>query len=96
MAGRAIAEALAFNEGIGIERKAERFRFLHKRWINRLRDFDNVKFITNINDESAWCGIVNVYIEGTDVGKVASYLLNEHKIYVVAIPINPVIKIPKI
>ena len=82
----AIAEALAFNEGIGIERKAERFRFLHHRWIDRLREYDNVKFITNIEDESAWCGIVNVYIEGTDVGKLASYLLDEHKIYVV--PIN--------
>lgn len=81
----AIAEALAFNEGIGIERKAARFRYLHKRWINKLRKYDNVKFMTNIDDESQWCGIINVYIEGTDVGRVVKYLFEQHRIYVAPI-----------
>ncbi len=82
----AIGEALAFNETIGIERKAERFRYLHSRWIDRVRDFSNVKFRVNIDDEDNWCGLVNFYIEGTDVQKTVDYLLNNHRIFVV--PIN--------
>ena len=81
----AIAEALAFNEEIGIERKVERLRYLHRRWIRRLRKFSNVKFMVDIDDESNWAGIVNFVIEGIDVGKLTSYLLNNYRI--VTIPI---------
>ena len=81
----AIAEALAFNEEIGIERKAERLRYLHKRWIKRLQKYDNVKFMLDIDDESNWAGIVNFTIEGVDVNKLTSYLFNKHKIFTVAI-----------
>jgi len=81
----AVAEALAFNEAIGIDRKAERFRYLHKRWINRVKKYDNVKFLINIDDESNWAGIVNFYITGVDMSKLQGYLLNKHRIYVVGI-----------
>jgi selenocysteine lyase/cysteine desulfurase len=81
----AIAEALVFNEGIGIDRKAARLRYLHRRWIDRLRKYDNVHFRINVDDPSQWCGLVNVYIEGVDLGKLCAYLLDEHKIYVIAI-----------
>lgn len=81
----AIAEALAFNEAIGIERKAERFRYLHSIWINKVRSFNNVKFRVNIDDPSNWCGLVNFYIDSVDVGKLADYLLSKHRIYVVPI-----------
>jgi selenocysteine lyase/cysteine desulfurase len=81
----AIAEALAFNEGIGIDRKAARLQYLHLRWINRLRKYKNVTFMTNIDDLSQWCGLVNVYIKGVDVTKLVKYLLDKHKIYVIPI-----------
>ena len=81
----AIAEALAFNETIGIERKAERFRYLHSIWINRLRKYENVKFLVNIDDPNQYCGIVNVHFEGTDPVKVVNHLLDKHKIFTVAI-----------
>jgi isopenicillin-N epimerase len=81
----AVAEALVFNEGIGIERKAARFRYLHKRWIDRLRKHENVKFRINIDDPTQWCGLVNVHIEGVDVGKLCAWLLKEHRIYVISI-----------
>jgi selenocysteine lyase/cysteine desulfurase len=81
----AIAEALAFNEGLGIARKAERFRYLHLRWINRLKKYDNVKFMTNINDRTQWCGLVTFHIEGIDNEKLSKYLFKKHKIFVVAI-----------
>lgn len=81
----AISEAFSFNEGLGIERKAARLRYLHKRWVNKLRKYPNVKFMTNIDDETQWCGIVNVNIEGTDIHKLSGYLMNKHKIYQIAI-----------
>jgi isopenicillin-N epimerase len=81
----AIAEALAFNEAIGIDRKAARLRYLHLRWINRLRTYDNVRFMTNIDDPSQWCGLVNVYIKGVDVRKLTDYLMDKHRILVIPI-----------
>lgn len=81
----AIAEALAFNEEIGIERKAARLRYLHKCWINRLEKYENVKFMLDINDDSNWAGIVNFAIDGVDVGKLTGYLLNNYRIFTVPI-----------
>jgi len=81
----AIAEALAFNETIGLNRKAERFRFLHLRWINRLKKYTNVKFMVNIEDQTQWCGVVTFHIEGTDPEKLANWLFDKHRIFVVAI-----------
>ncbi|NJD23046.1 MAG: aminotransferase class V-fold PLP-dependent enzyme [Melioribacter sp.] len=81
----AIAEALAFNEAIGIDRKAERFRYLHKRWINRVKKYDNVKFLIDIKDESNWAGIINFNIKGVDINKLQEYLFNKHRIYVIVI-----------
>jgi selenocysteine lyase/cysteine desulfurase len=81
----AIAEALVFNEGIGIDRKAARFRYLHRRWIDRLRKHENVRFRINIDDPEQWCGLVNVYIDGVDMGKLADYLLDKYRIYLVPI-----------
>jgi len=81
----AIAEALAFNETIGLERKAERLRYLHSRWIKKLKQFNNVKFMTNVDDTSQWCGIVTVHIEGTVPEKLCNWLFDKHRIFTVPI-----------
>jgi selenocysteine lyase/cysteine desulfurase len=81
----AIAEALAFNETIGISRKAERLRYLQLRWINRLREYDNAKFLVDIDNPSQWCGIVNVHLDKTDPVKLTNYLMNKHRIFCVPI-----------
>jgi len=81
----AIAEALAFNEIMGIERKAERLRYLHKRWINRLKNYPNVNYLINVDDESNWAGIVNFNITGVNMAKLNEYLLNKHRILTVTI-----------
>jgi selenocysteine lyase/cysteine desulfurase len=81
----AIAEALAFNETIGLERKAERFRYLHSRWIDRLKKYDNVKFMVNIEDINQWCGIINVNVEGTNPEKLCNWLFDKHRIFTVPI-----------
>lgn len=77
----AIAEALAFNETIGLERKAERLRYLHLRWIDKLKKYDNIKFMTNVDDPSQWCGIITVHIEGTDPEKLCNWLFEKHRIF---------------
>ena len=81
----AIAEALAFNETIGIDRKAARLRYLHMRWIKRLRSYPNVEFRTNLDDPTQWAGVMNVNIKGVDNTKLCTWMLDNHRIFVIPI-----------
>jgi isopenicillin-N epimerase len=80
----AITEALNFHESIGPERKAERFRYLRKRWSNRLRELPGVK-ILNSEDPEMSCAIGFVSIDGFDAHKLQSYLWEKHRIWTVAV-----------
>ena len=80
----AITEALNFHDSIGGERKAERFRYLRKRWSNRLRDLPGVK-ILNSEDPEQSCAIGFIGIDGIDSTKLAKYLWEKHRIWTVAI-----------
>jgi selenocysteine lyase/cysteine desulfurase len=77
----AIAEAITFNEGIGIERKSARLRFLKERWANRLRVLPRVRFYSSL-DPAESCGIAAFGIEGMDMGKLAEHLLDKWGIIV--------------
>jgi selenocysteine lyase/cysteine desulfurase len=77
----AIAEAITFNEGIGIERKSARIRYLKERWANRLKTFPKVRFYTSL-DPAESCGIANFGIEGVDTNKLAAHLLDKWGIVV--------------
>lgn len=79
-----ITEALTFHESIGVERKAARFRYLRKRWTNRLRGLPGVKLHTS-DDPELSAGIGTVGIEGFNIPKLAEYLMEKHKIMVVPI-----------
>lgn len=81
----ALAEAIDFNVALGLDRKAARFRHLHSIWIERLRRYDRVKFMTNIDDPANQCALVLVHVEGTDPGKVATWLYDKHRIFTVTI-----------
>jgi isopenicillin-N epimerase len=81
----AILDALQFNQTIGIERKAERFRHLHKRWINRIKQYSSVHFNIDIDDESNWAGIVNVSFDGVNYSKLENYFLEKHNIFFITI-----------
>lgn len=78
----AIAEAVAFNQAIGPERKAERMRFLRDRWVRRLQP--KIKLFTSLRPEFS-CGIATFAIEGLDHAKLRDYLWNRYKIIVVHI-----------
>ncbi len=77
----AIAEAITFNEGIGIERKSARIRYLKERWANRLRQHPRVRFYTSL-DPAESCGIATIGIEGMDMAKLTQHLLDKWGIIV--------------
>src|SRR6185503_7035122 len=61
----AIAEALTFHEGIGIERKAARLRFLKDRWARRLEAIKGVRVLTPYDPQQS-CGLALFNVEGID------------------------------
>jgi isopenicillin-N epimerase len=77
----AIAEAITFNEGIGIERKSARIRYLKERLANRLCTLPRVRFYSSL-DRSDSCGVATFGIEGMDMAKLAGYLLDKWGIIV--------------
>jgi len=77
----AIAEAITFNEGIGIERKSARIRYLRDRWANRLRTLPKVRFYSSL-DPAESCGVTTFGIEGMDMAKLTAHLLDKWGIVV--------------
>jgi selenocysteine lyase/cysteine desulfurase len=77
----AIAEAITFNEGIGIERKSARIRYLKERWANRLRTLPRVRFYSSLEPTES-CGVATFGIEGMDMAKLADHLLDKWGIVV--------------
>jgi selenocysteine lyase/cysteine desulfurase len=80
----AIAEALTFHEGIGIERKAARLRYLKDRWARRLETHRGVRVLTP-SDPQQSCGLALFNIEGMDPGKLGAHLWERHRIIVTPI-----------
>lgn len=76
----AIAEALNFHDSIGAERKAERFRYLRRRWSDELRTLSGVK-ILNSDDPEQSCGIGFISVEGADPGKLVEHLWSKYRIW---------------
>jgi selenocysteine lyase/cysteine desulfurase len=76
----AVAVAIAFNRGIGPERKIARLRYLRDRWAKQLlAASDRVKMITEIGPAKS--GAIGVYgIDGMDMGKLGGWLLSKHNI----------------
>ncbi|HKY04875.1 MAG TPA: aminotransferase class V-fold PLP-dependent enzyme [Blastocatellia bacterium] len=80
----AIAEALTFHEGIGIERKAARLRYLKNRWAKRLESHKGVRVLTPYDPQQS-CGLALFNIEGVDPGKLGAHLWDRHRIIVTPI-----------
>ena len=80
----AIAEALTFHEGIGIERKAARLRYLKDRWARRLEKQKGVRILTSF-DPAMSCGLANVSVEGADPVKLAAQVWDRRRIIVTPI-----------
>jgi len=80
----AIAEALAFQHGIGLERKAARLRYLRDRWARRLEKQPRIRLNTNLAAEHS-CGLANVAIEGVDPGELANHFWSAYRLIVTPI-----------
>jgi selenocysteine lyase/cysteine desulfurase len=80
----AIAEALAFHAGLGIERKAARLRYLRDRWMKRLHGRPGVRILTSF-DPAMSCGIGAVSLEGAAPEKLVRHLWDKRRIIVTPI-----------
>jgi isopenicillin-N epimerase len=76
----AIAVALAFHRGIGAQRKVARLRFLRDRWAKRLlAESPRVRMLAPIGPTEGGA-IGTVSVEGLDMAKVGTWLLEKHRI----------------
>jgi selenocysteine lyase/cysteine desulfurase len=80
----AIAEALAFHQAIGVDRKAARLRYLSDRWITQVEKLPRVKILNSRLPNQAW-GLSNVSLEGMDVSKAYDFLWTKYRIITAAI-----------
>jgi isopenicillin-N epimerase len=80
----AIAEALAFHQAIGIERKSARLRYLTDRWATQVDKLPRVKILSSREPNQAW-GLANVSLEGVDVSKAYDFLWAKYRIITAAI-----------
>ncbi len=80
----AIADALDYLEMIGMERKEERLRYLQRYWSEPLREVARLQ-INTPQEMARSCGIGNIGVEHIEPATLAKILLEEHKIFTVAI-----------
>jgi selenocysteine lyase/cysteine desulfurase len=80
----AIADALSFLAGIGLERKYARLCYLRDRWASRLATHERVVMHTNL--EPGFAGaFATVGVKGVDTTALASHLWLKHRIFTVGI-----------
>jgi selenocysteine lyase/cysteine desulfurase len=80
----AIAEALAFHQAIGAERKAARLRYLTMRWANALKSNPRVKIHSSLEPGETW-GLATVGIDGVDSRALAQFMMDKYRIVINAI-----------
>jgi selenocysteine lyase/cysteine desulfurase len=80
----AIAEALTFHEGIGVERKLARLRYLRDRWARRVESNPKIRIHTDLA-QGASGAIATVQVVGVPAPKVVEHLWNRWRI--IATPI---------
>ncbi len=84
----AIANAIAFHDAIGIERKEARLRYLQNYWTSKVRGVPNVVLYTP-TDPARSCAIANVGINGMEPADLAKTLLDKYRIWTVGVDNAP-------
>jgi selenocysteine lyase/cysteine desulfurase len=84
----AIAEALAFHQSIGVERKAARLRYLTLRWANKLKQHPRIKILSSLEPGQTW-GLAMVGIDGIKAAEISSFLWDKYRIIVTAVSQGP-------
>lgn len=80
----AIDNAIDYHNAIGGERKEARLRYIQNYWTDKVRGMDHV-ILNTPEDPARSCGIANVGLKGMKPGEMAKRLLEDHKIWTVAI-----------
>jgi selenocysteine lyase/cysteine desulfurase len=76
-----IGEALTFHDSIGSERKAERLRFLRRRWMNAVQDVPRVRYYTANEDRQAGA-LATMGIDGLGAADLTQMLQDRYSIHV--------------
>ncbi|OLE88086.1 MAG: hypothetical protein AUG08_09970 [Acidobacteria bacterium 13_1_20CM_2_55_15] len=80
----AINEAIAFQQAIGIERKAARLRYLTLRWANEFKKQERIRLHSSLEPGQTW-GLAVVSVNGMDSNKLVSHLWDKYRIVITAI-----------
>ena len=80
----AINDAIDFHQGIGIQRKEARLRYLQRYWTDQVRGLPGITLNTP-TDPARSCGIANVGVAGLEPAALARTLFDRFHIYTVAI-----------
>ncbi|MBM3773917.1 MAG: aminotransferase class V-fold PLP-dependent enzyme [Acidobacteria bacterium] len=80
-ARNAISEALAFQDTIGLDRKAARLRYLREGWCRRLEKLPGVRILTSF-DPAQSCGMGAFRIDGIDCDALTEYLMKKYQVHV--------------
>jgi selenocysteine lyase/cysteine desulfurase len=79
-----IEAAVTYYNILGGERKEARLRYLQEYWTSKVRNHENI-IVNTPKDSHRACGIANVGIKGMTPRVMAKRLLDEHKVFTVAI-----------
>lgn len=79
-----IENAIDYYSLLGGARKEARLRYLQEYWTKKVRDINGININTPKESHRA-CGIANVGIEGMDPADLAKKLLDDYKVFTVAI-----------
>ncbi len=77
----AIAEALAFHNGIGSQRKEARLRYLTSYWVDKIKPLPNIRFHSSFKPGMG-CALATVEVMGVNSGDLTDYLMKRHQIQV--------------
>ena len=80
----AIANAINYQNVMGIDVKEARLRYIQNYWIDKVRDLDHV-IINTPKERHRSCGIGNVGIKGINPKDLANILFDKYKIWCVGI-----------
>lgn len=80
----AIENAITYYQALGPHRKEERLRTLATRWMDALRDHENIRLNTP-NQKERYAGIANVGLKNMRASELATKLMDTYGIFTVAI-----------
>jgi selenocysteine lyase/cysteine desulfurase len=80
----AIADALAFHQAIGADRKAARLYYLTLRWAEPLRSLPRVRMYSSLKPGETW-GLATVGVDGMKASEISAALWDRRRIIVAAL-----------